>query len=96
MQHQNTKNGLNIIAVNISGIRVVGVYKGFKLPPGITSAASFFGNVISCLYNFTQTDRRIIVGGDFNVDLYRLEKMTKLIISNWYQYYHDIYYHYEQ
>lgn len=59
---------LDMIGIDILGLRIVGVYKRFKLPPGM-KGKSFFNSVITTLKGLTKTDKQIIIGGDFNTDL---------------------------
>lgn len=62
--------GIDIIGVDINSTRYIGIYKGFKLPPGF-SAKSFFKTIVETLKTLTKTNKMIIVGGDLNIDLFR-------------------------
>jgi hypothetical protein len=60
---------------------VVGVYRGFKLPPG-KNRISFFNSIITSLTKLCQTNKLLTVGGDFNVDL--LKRSSNLHdLDNW-------------
>ena len=59
---------LDLISIDIGNERIVGLYKGFKLPPGV-KPKSFFETIITALKALSATDKFITVGGDFNIDL---------------------------
>jgi hypothetical protein len=59
---------LDIIAIEVNNCRFVGVYIPFKLPDG-TSRTNFFKQFIAELENLSRTEKDIMIGGDFNVDL---------------------------
>lgn len=75
------RDDLDVIALDINQIRVVGVYKGFKLPPGQTKISNFKA-FLDTLSKLTKTDRSVIIGGDFNVDI---NKRTSNLndLANW-------------
>lgn len=60
---------LDIICLDILGARYIGLYKGFKLPKGITKI-NYFRSLIDSLTFLTSSNKRVLVGGDFNVDLF--------------------------
>jgi len=59
---------LDIIAIETKQDRLVGVYKGFKLPTG-KDRVSFFDSIVATLVSVSKTNKLLTVGGDFNVDL---------------------------
>lgn len=59
---------LDVVAIDISNERYVGLYRPFKMPPN-HKPASYFNELISYLKEVSKTDKRLIIGGDFNVDL---------------------------
>lgn len=61
---------LDIIAVDIGGYRVVGLYRPFKLPPNCPRV-SFFQSIVNTLKVLSHTDKQLLIGGDFNVDLFK-------------------------
>ena len=72
---------LDILGLDIGGLRVIGVYKPFKLPEH-SNRISFFDSIIRTLQKLCQTDKQLLVGGDFNVDL--LKKSSNLNdLQNW-------------
>jgi hypothetical protein len=61
---------VDIIAVETNFDRIVGLYRGFKLPPGATRV-SFFDSIICQLKLLSKTCKKLTIGGDFNVDLFK-------------------------
>lgn len=61
---------LDIIALDVGDSRIVGLYRGFKLIEGETRS-SFFNTIIKNLYELSRTDLHLLIGGDFNVDLFK-------------------------
>jgi hypothetical protein len=59
---------LDIIAIDSGNYRLIGLYKPFKLPVGITNKI-YFNSIIDCLSSLTSTNRQLVIGGDFNVNL---------------------------
>jgi hypothetical protein len=59
---------LDITVIEVGNCRFVGVYIPFKLPEGITRT-QFFKQIIAELANLSSTDKELMIGGDFNVDL---------------------------
>jgi hypothetical protein len=59
---------LDVIAIEIENYRIIGLYRPFKLPPN-TNRVSFFHSIIDCLTGLSKTDKELIIGGDFNIDL---------------------------
>ncbi len=59
---------LDVVAIDCKGVRVIGVYKPFKLPSNHTST-SFFNRLLESLTQLTKTKKQIVIGGDFNVNL---------------------------
>ena len=76
-----TDKELDLIALDVGDTRVVGLYKGFKLPAGKTRV-SFFHTIVQTLSRLTKTEKTLIIGGDFNVDLNK-ESSNKSILENW-------------
>jgi hypothetical protein len=64
------ETGTDIIALDISDSRVIGLYRGFKLQDRQTRT-SFFANIIKTLPELSRTDQKLLIGGDFNVDLFK-------------------------
>jgi len=60
---------LDIIAIETRFERVIGLYRGFKLPTG-KSRTSFFDTILESLKNLVKTTKLVTIGGDFNVDLF--------------------------
>jgi hypothetical protein len=72
---------LDLIALDIENSRIVGLYRGFKLTEGQTRT-SFFHSIINSLYELSRTDKDLLIGGDFNVDLFK--KSSSLNdLQNW-------------
>jgi len=61
---------LDIIALDVQGTRIIGVYRPFKLT-GDHNRLSFFHSIIKNLNMLSKTDKMLVVGGDFNVDLFK-------------------------
>jgi exonuclease III len=59
---------IDMIALDIEDFRVIGLYRPFKLPPN-SNRIPFFQSIIQNLYKLASTDRQLVIGGDFNVDL---------------------------
>jgi hypothetical protein len=64
------KGNLDMIVLDIDHNRVIGLYRGFKLSDGDTRS-SFFQTIINSLNEFSRTEKNLLIGGDFNVDLYK-------------------------
>lgn len=72
---------LDIIALDVQGSRIVGVYRPFKLAKDC-KRSSFFHSIIKTLENLSKTDKMLVIGGDFNVDLFK--KSSNLNdLQNW-------------
>lgn len=72
---------LDIICIDTHGSRFIGVYKGFKLPKGSTKI-THFRSILETLTTLAKTDKRLTVGGDFNIDLFtRSSNLNDL--DNW-------------
>ena len=76
-----TDKDIDLIALDAGDARFIGLYKGFKLPPGKTRV-SFFHTIIKTLSRLTKTEKTLVIGGDFNVDLNK-ESSNKFILENW-------------
>jgi exonuclease III len=61
---------VDIIAIETNFDRLIGLYRGFKLPVG-ASRVSFFDSIITQLKALSKTCKRLTIGGDFNVDLFK-------------------------
>jgi Reverse transcriptase (RNA-dependent DNA polymerase) len=74
-------NDLDLVGLDILNYRLVGLYRGFKLPPG-ANRVSFFNSIIKALKRLSKTDKKLIIGGDFNVDI---NKKTSNLndLNNW-------------
>ncbi len=75
------RDKLDIIALDIGAFRVIGLYKGFKLPKN-GSRVSFFDSIIKTLTHLAKTDRKLLIGGDFNVDLLK-HSSERIELENW-------------
>lgn len=64
------KTNHDIIALDIEDSRIIGLYRGFKLNDGETRS-SFFHTIIKNLHELSRTDRHLMIGGDFNVNLFK-------------------------
>jgi len=61
---------LDMVALDIGNCRFVGVYKGFKRPDQLTRQ-EFFDLHIRELKKLSRVNKQLMIGGDFNVDLFR-------------------------
>lgn len=59
---------VDIVGIDVSGYRFIGVYKGFKTP-GNETLSSYFEKYMKELNKITKTERKVLIGGDFNVNL---------------------------
>jgi exonuclease III len=59
---------LDIVAIDFKGLRVIGIYKPFKIPTNLNST-TFLSRLLETLTILTQTQKQLIIGGDFNVNL---------------------------
>jgi exonuclease III len=75
------KEELDMVALDIENSRLIGLYKPFKLPAN-TNRVSFFHSIIKCLNDLSRTNRTLIIGGDFNVDLGKKSSNLDLL-QNW-------------
>jgi len=59
---------LDIVALDIGENRLIGIYKGFKLPTGFTKKTytNFFLNKLAFL---SRSNKNVCIGGDFNIDI---------------------------
>jgi len=71
-------DSIDVLAIDIQGYRFVGLYKGFKTREGETQL-SFFNRYIKVLTDLTCTDRKLIIGGDFNVDLNKTSNFREFL-----------------
>jgi hypothetical protein len=76
-----TDGTLDILAIDVGNSRFGGVYVPFKRPDGITRS-QFFQKVMTELNKLTQTEKDIMIGGDFNVDLNKPSKALDEL-ENW-------------
>jgi hypothetical protein len=76
-----TTGDCDIVAIETQFDRAIGVYRGFKLPTGVTKI-SFFHSLMTSLKLLCQTNKILTIGGDFNVDL---NKKTSNLhdLDNW-------------
>ena len=72
---------LDVIALDIGPLRLIGVYRGFKLLPGENNESAF-KTLMKTLIKLTKTDKRIIVTGDFNID-YNKTSSRLTTLTNW-------------
>jgi len=91
---QTTDINLDVIAIEVKNVRYIGIYKGFKLQ-GFDSQTAHLHKLIKELEQLSNTTKKLIIGGDFNIDLLKpssglneLEKwsftrgLTQLVTEN--------------
>jgi len=71
-------NTHDIIGLDIGNHRFIGLYRGFKLPNN-DSPNSYLQKMIGIITKLCHTNKKIFVGGDFNIDLFRRTSQLDLI-----------------
>ncbi len=61
-------DGIDVVAIDCKGLRIIGIYKPFKIPSNYTSSPFLF-RLLDTLTKLTKTQKQVIIGGDFNVNL---------------------------
>lgn len=72
---------VDIVAIDIRPLRVIGVYRGFKLPQWL-SKNQYLDLILKNLKKLTKTDRTLLIGGDFNAD-WTKNGLETLKLQNW-------------
>ena len=74
-------HGQEILAFENATERLCGVYRPFKIPSGSTPASEFT-KLMGCLELLSSTNKTLVVGGDFNVNLLK-SSPEKVLLAEW-------------